>query len=276
MKRMIKRILTYISIISLCLVFLLPIYGIVVISFKTMGEFVQSYWGLPAEWHFSNYIEVWNKIAYGGLKYFYFNTFKITIPAVIISILLSCFAAYSLVTLKPKGGNSIFLMLIFGLTIPAQILIIPIYKMLSLFYLFDTTIGMIWVHSAFGIPFCVFVLRNFMVSIPKEMNEAAILDGCSVMGVFWRIIMPLSIPALAVLIIFQFMGIYNDLFFSLNLTYSNNVAPITVAMARIATKFDIKWTLSATASIISSIPTIIVFVIFQKYFIKGIYMGAVK
>ena len=136
---------------------------------------------------------------------------------------------------------------------------------------------MIWVHSAFGIPFCTFVLRNFMMQIPSELMDASRIDGCNDLGAFWKIILPLSKAALSVVIILQFTWIYNDFFYSFILTYDRDVSPVTVGLILLKGNIlALEWGLQSAGAIIATIPTLIVFLIFQRYFIKGIMIGAVK
>lgn len=272
----IRRVILYFSIILLLIFFIAPLYGIITLSFKSLSELGNNYWGLPREWRIENFIYAWNNPT-AGLKYYFFNTFKITIPSVIIPVFLSALAAYPLAKLKVKGEKVILIIIILGLTIPHQILIVPVFKILNLFYLYDTTLGLVWIHSAFSIPFCTFVLRNFMVQIPNEIEDASKIDGCNDLGSFWRVILPISKPALAVLFILQFTWVYNDFFYSLILTHSRTVAPITVALAiQKGSQYSVRWELLSASAIIASLPTIIVFLIFQRYFIKGIMLGAVK
>ena len=253
-----------------------PVYGIVTLSFKSLGELSENYWGLPRDWKFENFAYVWNN-PNSGFKYYFFNTFKIAIPSVIIAVFFSALAAYPLAKLKIRGEKIIFFVILFGLTIPHQILIVPVFKILNFFHLYNTTWGMIWIHSAYGFPFCTFVLRNFMIQIPNELEEAARIDGCNDLGTFWKIIIPLSKAALAVLIILQFTWVYNDFFYAVILTYSRDVAPVTVAISLLkGNAFAVRWELQSAAAIMATIPTLIVFLIFQRYFLKGIMLGAVK
>ena len=271
-----RRIIIYILIITLVIVFLMPVYGVVTLSLKSLGELAKNYWGLPREWRFDNFDYVWNN-PIAGIKYYFANTFKITIPSVIISIFISALMAYPLAKLKIKGGRVIFFIVLFGLTIPHQILIIPVFKTLNLLHLYNTTTGMVWVHSAYGIPFCTFVLRNFMIQIPSELEDASKIDGCNDLGSFWRIILPLCKPALAVLVILQFTWIYNDFFYAVILTSGKEVAPVTVAISLLKSgPIAMRWEVRAAASIIATLPTMIVFLFFQRYFIKGIMLGSVK
>lgn len=275
-KRRNRLIIIYVVLTITLIFFLLPLYANITLAFKSLEELGKNYWGLPRVWKVENFEYVWSN-PNTGLKYYFFNTFKITIPSVIISIFFSALAAYPLAKLKIRGEKIIFFIILFGLTIPHQILIIPVFKILNLFNLYNTIWGMIWIHSAFGIPFCTFVLRNFMIQIPTELVDASRIDGCNDIGCFWKIIMPLSKPALAVLVILQFTWIYNDFFYAVVLTKSKDVAPITVGIALLkSVQFAVRWEMQSAAALIATIPTLIVFLIFQRYFIKGIMLGAVK
>jgi len=278
-RKIFRLIIIYILLIFTLILFISPLYAAVSFTFKSMKELAVNRWGLPQVWQFKNFKDVFmgtEKIT--GIKGYFLNTFKIAIPAVIISIFLSSLVAYPLAKLKVKGANIIFFIFLFGLTIPHQILIIPVFKILNLFHLYDTIIGLIWIHCAFSIPFCTFVLKNFMLQIPDELIDAAKIDGCGILRTYWSIIIPLSKSVLAVLVILVFTGIYNDFFFGLILTHSDSVTPVIVRIAFFKSEslYAVRWDLQSAAALIASVPTLVVFLAFQRYFMKGIMLGSVK
>lgn len=277
LRKFLIRFFTYLLLIILAAVFLIPIYGVITLSFKDFGELRGNYWGLPRHWALSEYKNaLFDK--YVGVIPFIKNSFIITIPSVILIVLLSSLMAYPISRFKIRGGRILFYISIFGITIPHAVLIIPVFKTLNLFGLYNEYIGLIWVHVAFSIPFATFLLRNFMVSIPNEIQEAATIDGCNIFGIYRRIIMPLSVPAVAVLSILNFTWIYNDFLFGLILTSGKDRAPVQVGITILqSTQWqNFNWGTTAASAILATLPTVLIFIFAQRFFIKGITLGAVK
>jgi multiple sugar transport system permease protein len=277
LKRIIIRVLIYFVLGMFVILFLVPIYGAFTLSFKSFGDVAENYWGLPQKWILSGYKEALLDRNSGLFPHF-INSFIITIPSVLLAILLSSMIAYPISRYKIRGAKAIFFLAIFGLTLPAQVLIIPIFRTLDFIHWYNTYQGMIFVHTAFGIPFATFVLRNFMISIPGDIQEAAIVDGCNVSGIYSKIILPLSIPALAVLGILMFTWTYNSFFWELILTVGRDKAPIQIgiAMYTASPEMGLHWELKAASAILATLPTLVLFLLAQRFFIKGITVGAVK
>jgi multiple sugar transport system permease protein len=271
-----KKVVIYILLILLVIIFLAPIYGILNISLKTMKELTFDTWGIPKKFHWENFGYVWNRPTM-GLKNYFFNSFKIAIPTVLIIIFFSMMAAYPLSKFKIKGEKILLAIIIFGITIPHQILIVPIFKMLNVVNLYNSIYGLILVHIGYGLPFATFLFRNYMVMIPKEMIDSAMVDGCSHYRMIFNIILPLCKPIVAVIAILEFTWVFNEFFYALVLTNSQNSTPVTVAVAFLnTTNYAAYWNYQAAAALIISLPTLIVFLVFQRFFIKGIMLGSVK
>lgn len=254
--------------------FLVPIYGSIVTSFKSIEEILtEGFWSLPNHFSFESYVEAWQLKNFGR---YLLNSFIITIPSVIISILVASLAAYPLSRIKFKGQNIIFFLFVAGLFLPPQINLLPLYKFINMIGLYDTYWALIIVHVAFGQPICVFILRNFFINIPFEIQEAAKMDGCSNFRIYSRIIMPLAKPVIAVLLIFQFTWVWNDFLWGMILTQGENARPVTVALFNLQGMYVVEWNIQTAGANITAIPTIVVFLLFQRYFIKGITLGAVK
>jgi ABC-type glycerol-3-phosphate transport system permease component len=282
MKIKIRRICLYGILIFFSILFLLPIYLTFVNSFKSQKEIFENYYALPKTLDLSNYVNVLKGqnpygMSSGDIARGLINSFIITLPAVGASILLGSMAGFALARYKFRLNYPIFFYILLGLYIPYQIVILPVFQILNTLGLYNTYLGMILVHTSFGIPICTFITRNFMVTIPFELQDSAKIDGCSDFSFFWRIILPLSKPALAALAIFQFTWIYNDFLFALIFTATPDVSPITVALATLKHRYAVvQWNLQSAGAFLASLPTLIVFLIFQKYFIRGILLGAVK
>lgn len=271
------RVFVYLVLISILIVYMIPFYGIIVVSLKPMKEIFTNAWSLPANPTFETFRIVWED-GIAGIKPYFWNSIKMIIPSIIICISVSLLLAFAITKMKWRLSNAIYYFMVFGLSLPLQILIIPVFFTINAAHLYDTTWALIWIHSAFGIPFSTFILRNFMIRVPDELLDAAKIDGCNMFSVFFRIILPLSITSIVVLIIFEFTFIYNELFFALILTPSLDTAPVPrgIAMLALGGPGLFNWNWQAAASILSAIPTVIVFLALQRYFMKGVMLGALK
>jgi len=270
----ISRVLLYLTLIILAVLFLIPIYGSIITSFKSIEEILTSgFWSFPKHFGLENYIEAWNLRNFGRYT---LNSIIITVPSVILSVLIASLAAYPLSRMKFKGQNIIYFLFVAGLFLPPQVNLLPLYRFINVLGIFDTYWALIIVHVAFGQPICVFILRNFFMNIPYEIQDAAKIDGCNNFWIYSRIIMPLAKPVIAVLFIFQFTWIWNDFLWGIILTQSENIRPITVGLYNLQGMYTIEWNIQTAGANLTAIPTILIFLLFQRYFIKGITLGAVK
>lgn len=271
---LIKRILLYFLLIILAALFLVPIYGTVITSFKTVEDIlIGGIWNFPKEIHLENYVEAWQL---KNFSHYMKNSIIITIPAVFFSIIFASLAAYPLARIRFKGQNIIFTIFVAGLFLPPQVNLLPLYRLINLLGIYDTYLALIIVHIAFGQPICVFILRNFFINIPFEIQESARMDGCNNFLIYFKIIMPLAKSVIAVLLIFQFTWIWNDFLWGVILTQSDVARPLTVALYNLQGMYTIEWNIQTAGAIITAIPPILVFIFFQRYFVRGITMGAVK
>ncbi len=267
-----KTVLT-IFLTVLCGVFLIPVYGMLVTSFKNVLDILRNgFWGMPETWTITPYREAWQM---AGLGRSFVNTFIIAIPAVVGSIGISALGAYALARLEFRGSFFIFLFLIAGLFFPPQVVLYPLFRLFTRVRLYDTYTAQIITNIAYGIPICTLILRNFFRTIPFELQDAASIDGCSHTRIFLRIIMPLSKPALAALVIFQFTWIWNNFLWGLVLS-DHRATPIMVGLMLLKGQYLIQWNAQAAGTLLASLPVVLVFLAFQKYFIRGLLMGSDK
>ncbi len=202
------------------------------------------------------------------------TTVQIAVLNTAILVVVASLAGYAFAWLEFPGRDWLFIAVIALLVVPLQMALIPIFSLYNQLGLFDTILGLVLFHSAFGLPFAVFLLRNFFAGIPRELLEAARLDGASELRIFLRVILPLGIPAIASLAIFQFLWTWNDLLVAL--TFGRDTQPITVAIFSQLRQFGSNIELIAPASFISLIIPLIVFFSFQRYFVQGLLAGSVK
>jgi alpha-glucoside transport system permease protein len=203
-----------------------------------------------------------------------FTTLWIALGGTILPIFIASLAGYAFAWLEFPGRDWLFLAVIALLVVPLQMALIPIFSFYDKTGLFDTIAGLVLFHTAFGLPFAIFLLRNFFIGIPKELLEAARIDGASELRIFLRLILPLGLPAVASLAIFQFLWTWNDLLVAL--TFGRDTQPITVAIFSQLREFSSTVEVIAPASFISLVLPLVVFFAFQRYFVQGLLAGSVK
>ena len=265
-------------VIALGLLWSVPTFGLFISSFRPATQITTTGWwtGLVPPWSFTiqNYVNV---IRGNGLGQTFLNSLIIAIPGTIFPILLGAFAAYAFAWLKFPGRDWIFFGVVALLVIPSQIALGPVFTLFSSIGLTGTYFA-IWIaHTAFGLPFAVFLLRNFFAALPKDLMESAYIDGASTWRVFWTIVLPLSVPALASLAIFQFMWVWNDLLVALIFLGSNpSIAPFTLTLASLVGSYGENYPILTAAAFLSMALPLVVFFSMQRYFVRGILAGSVK
>jgi multiple sugar transport system permease protein len=269
-----RKILIYFFMTLLVILYSLPLLGVLLTSLKTTEEIArQGLWNLPDVLNWSNFLNAWQQ---GNGRVFMVNSFLVTIPATIGSITLGVLAGYTFAKLPFPGSNLLFMVIIAGMFFPPQIVLIPLFRFFNAIGLYDTLWPMIIVHIAFGLPICTLLLRNFFSSIPNAIRESAIIDGANEFQVLTRIILPVSMPALAVLATLQFTWIWNDFLWPLIFTQSDRWKTIMVGLIALKGQYSVAYGVQGAMALIASVPTLVIFVFFQRYFIRGLTMGAVK
>ncbi len=270
----VRKVLLYILITIIAFIYILPGLGVILTSFKLDAEIAKiGLWTIPKVLHLDNYKEVW---FVANIQTYLVNSFKVTIPATFISIFLGVLMGYVFSKLPFKGSELLFIFVLAGMFFPPQIVLIPLFKFYNKIKLYDTLWPMIITHAAFGLPICTLIMRNFFSSIPMAIREAAIIDGANELDVLVRIMLPVSLPALAVLATLQFTWIWNDFLFPIIFTQSDNMRTIMVGLISMKGQYRVAYGAQGAMAVVASIPTLIIFIFFQRYFIKGMTMGAVK
>jgi alpha-glucoside transport system permease protein len=271
----------------IAIVWLVPTVSLLVISLRPEADFgVSGWWKAllhPATLTFSNYHVLFAQgFVAGGLLDSLVTSLEITIPATLLVTFLACFAGHSLVFGRWRGRDIVFLVVVGLMVVPVQVALIPVvqfYRELgNLFGLnpYGTIPGVVIFHVAFGLPFGIFLMRNFMSGIPKDLLEAARMEGAGEWKVFYRIVLPLALPALASLAIFQFIWVWNDLLVALVFLGGNLHTPLTVFLYDQNHELQANYWIISTGAIVSVVVPLIVFFSFQRYFVRGVLAGAVK
>ena len=255
--------------------YLVPVAGVLATSLKTNAEIAErGIWALTGKLTLANYIDVWSTA--NTVRYL-INSFQVAIPAVVVSIAGGTLIGYALAKFRPRGGTAIQLVIVSGLFVPPQVLLVPLFTMFRSFDLLNTLWPMILIHSAVGFSVCTLVMRNFFDQIPDSLRYAALIDGASEGEVFWRVMLPLARPALAALATLQFTFIWNDFLYPLVFTSArDDVATIMLGLLNVKGQFTVAYGTQASLAVIASIPTVAIFFVFQKHFVRGLLSGALK
>jgi raffinose/stachyose/melibiose transport system permease protein len=268
------RLLIELLVVLFALIFLSPFYFILVNSFKKLGEILVDAASLPVILRFSNYSKAWDIINFPKVL---FNSFSITTLSVICIVLLSSMTAYRLVR-KPTTFNKIlFGVFIASMIIPFQSVMLQLVRITSLLHLRGELYGIVVCYIGFGISLSVFLFHGFIKSVPLEIEEASVVDGCSPLGVFWRIVFPLLIPIIVTVIILNTLWIWNDYLLPVLIIGSNkDLSTIPLAITRFFGQYTKQWDLALAALAVGITPIIVFFIFLQKYIVEGITAGSLK
>lgn len=265
-----------IFLIVVALIWLIPTFGLLVESLRNPAQYANGGWWQaiqhPAQLTFSNYSTLLKNDA---ITSSFLNTIKITVPATLAVVLIGSAAGYAFAWIEFPGRDWLFLIVVGMLVIPIQIALIPVVKLYSFLGISGSILSVVIFHVSFGLPFAIFLLRNYFSGIPRDLLEAARMDGAREGRIFFRVILPLGLPAIASLGIFQFLWVWNDLLVAL--VFSNQSSqPITVALASQTRQFGSSIDVLAPGAFLSLIVPLIVFLIFQRFFVQGVMAGSVK
>jgi alpha-glucoside transport system permease protein len=273
--RAITRAPVHLLLVVVGVMWLVPTIGLFLTSILAPERFNEKGWWqifeAPSRATFQNYEQVFDTET---ITSSIVTTILISIGGTLLPIFVAAMAGYAFAWLDFPGRDWLFIGVIALLVVPIQMALIPIFSLYTTFHLFDTVLGLILFHTAFGLPFAIFLLRNFFIGIPKDLMEAARIDGASEVRIFLRLILPLGVPAIASLAIFQFLWTWNDLLVAL--TFGRETTPITVAIFSQLRQFGSNIELIAPAAFISLTLPLIVFFAFQRYFVQGLLAGSVK
>jgi alpha-glucoside transport system permease protein len=273
--RVLGKLPVHLVLIAIGLFWLIPTTGLFVTSLLTPSDQAQGGWWdffvKPSTWTLENYSNMFDN---EGIVDALIITAQVTLGATVLPIIVAALAAYALAWIDFPGRDWLFLTVVGLLLVPVQMALIPIFSLYNKLNLFDTVPGLILFHTAFALPFAIFLLRNFFAGIPKDLMEAARIDGASEFRLFWKVILPLGLPAIASLAIFQVLFVWNDLLIGLVLAQNNQ--PIAPALASQLRQFGSNLDILAPASFFSAVIPLTIFAAFQRYFVQGLLAGSVK
>jgi len=273
--RMVGRWPVQIVLIVVGLLWLVPTLGLLLTSVMPVSDIAtQGWWNVfskPSLFTWDNYREIFHD---GAITSSLKTTVFIAVGGTLLPIVVGALAAYAFAWLEFPGRDWIFLGVVALLVVPLQMALIPMFSLYNRLGIFDTVLSLVLFHTAFALPFAIFLLRNFFAGIPRELLEAARIDGASELRIFLRVILPLGLPAIASLAIFQFLWTWNDLIVAL--TLGRNTQPITVAIFSQLHEFGANLEVIAPAAFVSLAIPLVVFFAFQRYFVQGLLAGSVK
>ncbi|HOE99455.1 MAG TPA: carbohydrate ABC transporter permease [Rectinema sp.] len=277
-KKPLSNLLVHLILIVICVAWIIPSLGLFVSSFRPRSEIALSGWWQAFQPPFAFTLENYSYVlTRGNMGRSFVNSLLIAIPSTLMPIFIAACAAYALAWMRFPLRKTIHLLIVALIVVPLQMTMIPILRLFNKIGLTGSFLGIWLAHTAYGLPFAIYLLRNFIVQLPRSLIESAQIDGASHPIIFLRLVLPTSIPAISSLAIFQFMWVWNDLLVALiYLGGTPNVAPMTVTISNMVNSYGGGWEYLTAAAFISMLLPLIVFFALQKYFVRGILAGSVK
>ena len=258
----------------LAVLFLAPTVGVILSALKSNRDIAfGTLWAIPRTLDLSNFSVA---LSHPSVRIYFVNTFLVTAPATAGSIALGILGGYVFSKLPFRGSELLFLVIVSGMFFPPQVILVPLFRLFNRLGLLDTLWPMIIVHIAMGIPICTLLMRNFFATVPNALRESAIVEGANEGHVLLRVALPISLPALAVLGTLQFTWIWNDFLWPLIFVNSDDKRTIMLGIVSLRGQYSVAWGIQGALSLLASLPTLLVFLFFQRFFIKGMAMGAIK
>lgn len=257
------------------IIVLFPMLWVVLTAFKTNADFVAAPWGLPNQLNFSNFINAWVNV---NFKQYAFNSIFITCTSVFLVVVLAAPTAYILTRIRIKGNKIVLFLFISGLYVPIALVLPTEFLLFNSLNLYNNQFALILLYVVFSLPYSILVLSGFYESMPKEIEEAAQVDGCTYNKCFWRIVFPMSLNGISTIIIMNLIWIWNDYIFALTFLQDSEKMTLPVGIIGLMQSFKLKadWVTLFAGLCFVMIPSIIAFLIFQKSMIRGLTAGAVK
>jgi len=306
-----SRLFLYLFLLLAAAFFLLPIFLLLNTSLKSYEDVaLNTMWELPKNLGFDSFIRAWAgsiEEGFRGLQGNFMNSIQLTIPASLLSAFIGSINGYIFSKWKFKGSDIVFALLLFGMFIPYQSILIPLVQSLQWLTQYTRPImitignislpgafsglpdwfaqfvptygsigGLILVHVIYGIPIATLIFRNYYTEIPTDLVEAGMMDGASLLGIYWYILFPISLPGFVVVLIWQFTSIWNDFLFGVIVTPNPQVQPVTVALNNLAGSYIVEWNVQMAGSLIAAIPTMLIFIFLSRFFIRGLMAGSLK
>ncbi len=267
-----KRGIIHLIMTAYIILIVFPLIWMLTSGFKTNSEIFSSPWSLPSSLDPKNYFYVWQTYIQSATV----NSLFFTIVGTVLTVLFSGMAAYAVIRFKMKHRYIVFMFILSGMMLAPQCSLIPIYKMLGMAHLYNTRLGLLLPYVAYRIPFSFFMMWSFMVTLPIEVEEAAIIDGCSIFQSFFRVIVPMCKPAIATTAVMCARFIWNDFAFALVFTEGKALRTVPLAIFSIRSTSQTDWGVLLAGLTLAAMPMVVMYILLQKYFVSGANSGAVK
>ena len=254
------------------ILYILPIYVMVVNGLKEAQDVsLSTMWAPPNYFSGGGFLEAWSRLQSNLV-----NSLVMVIPATLISTTIGALNGYLLSKWRFPGSNVLLVFMLFGFFIPYQSILFPLVRLLQWIGLYGTIPGLILVHVVYGLPITTLIFKNFFDGVPTELVEAARVDGAGLMTIFMHIFLPLSIPAFAVVSIFQFTNIWNEFLFGVTILPNPAVQPVTIALNNLSGTYSVDWNVVVAGALVAALPTLLIYIFLGRFFIQGIMAGSVK
>lgn len=272
LQRLWTRGAIYLVLTAFAAFFLMPFYVMLITSLKPYTDVnVTRMWELPQGIYFEGTLEAW-RLVWPNFR----NSLVITIPAALISSMIGSINGYIFAKWRFRGADTLFILFLVGMFLPYQGILIPMVQTLQALGLYGTVPGLVLVHCIFGIPITALLFRGYYAGIPGELIDASKMDGCTFFGIYRWILLPISMPAFAVVLLWQFTSIWNDYLIGLVVLSNPRMAPVNVAVQNVTGSFTTEWNVQMAAALIAASPTIIVYLLLGKLFMRGLLAGSLK
>lgn len=266
-------VIKYISLIGFTILCIYPLVWLFLASFKTNAELYTNTWGLPEQWSMTNYV---NAVVKGGVFRYFGNSVIIAVSAVLVTVILATMASYAIARMHWKLANLTHSIFLLGMMIPIYALVIPLFSIFKGMGLLDTHLAVIIPQIAVGFPMAIFIICGFMRSIPTELEEAAIIDGCTVFQCFFKIILPIAKSSVVTVAVVQFINVWNDLLLPRIFLTESSKMTLPVGLTNFQAMYSADYVGMIAAVIITIIPSIVVYILLHKQIMEGMVAGAVK
>jgi len=262
----------YLFLVAFAAFYLMPFYVMIVTGLKPFADVaVSRMWNLPENPTMEGVLRAWETVSPN-----FRTSVIVTIPAAVISAFLGSINGYIFAKWRFRGADTIFMLFLFGMFLPYQGILIPLVRTLQFLGLYGTIPGLILVHCIFGIPITALLFRGYYAGIPNELLDAAKIDGCGFFSIYRWILLPISMPAFAVVLLWQFTTIWNDYLIGLIVLSNPSRSPINVAVANLAGSFYVEWNVQMSGALIAAMPTILIYLLLGRLFMRGLLAGSLK
>lgn len=262
---------TYALLVVAALFFLVPIYLLLATALKSPDAIsLTTTWHWPNALNWASFEEAWAKIG-GNMG----NSLFLAVTATVLAALMGSVNGYALAKWKFRGANTLFALMLFGMFIPYQAVLIPLFQFIKSLGLYGSIWGLILAHVVYGLPITTLIFRNFYADVPDALVEAATIDGAGFWAIYRKVIFPISIPGFVVVVIWEFTQVWNEFLFAATLTNTSS-QPVTYALSQLAGGQAVSWNLPMAGAILAALPTLLVYIVLGRYFVRGLLAGSVK